>query len=133
MDSTMTLTHQRLYVLALMLLTLLGGPLARGQDFGVSFTPPTNGAAYTAYELYAESTNGAWVGKAWCPAATNKICFKSWELPSNPCRLAIRSKTAETNSVLSDSINFDTRDFVTKTNVLPNPVLPPSFIWVEKL
>lgn len=116
------------------ILALLACPLARCQDFCVRFIPPTNNVAYTAYELHALGTNGVWVGKAWCNASTNQINFKSWELPSNPCKLAVRSKTAETNSVLSESITFDTRDFIIKTNtVLPNPVLPPSFLWVERL
>ena len=102
------------------------------QDFAVSFTPPTNSAPIKAYELLATDATNGWKGVEWVASTTNKICFKSWNLPKNPCLLAVRSVGMTNSSEPSISINFDTRDWTNKP-VLPNPVLPPTFLWVEKL
>lgn len=138
----MTTIHQRSpllrglgYVVAFGIAFKLLGCVAFAQDFAVTFQHPTNSAPIKAYELYAtDSTNGLY-GVTWCNSSTNRILFKSWELRANPCKLMIRSVGETTNSVFSQSINFDTRDFI-RTNpvtVLPNPVLPPTFLLIEKL
>jgi hypothetical protein len=118
-----------------LVIALLIGAVAHAQDYSVSFSHPTNSAPIKSYVLYAQ-TNGIWVGQAWCNGTTNEIAFKSWNLPSNPCQLAIKSfgfdDSISSNSI---SIKFDTADFVVKTNVitLPNPVLPPTFLFIRKL
>ena len=136
----MTTPHQRsqsarklVFALAI---GVLFGVIAHAQDFAVTFQHPTNSAPIKAYELYATDATNGWKGVEWATSATNKICFKSWNLPVNPCRLAIKSKGETGDSVLSESVTFDVLEYKKPTNAPPvpfNPVLPPTFLLIEKL
>ena len=127
--------NNELKILWALVIALLIGVVAHAQDYSVTFSHPTNSAPIKSYVLYAEDS-GTWVGQAWCEGTTNEIAFKSWNLPSNPCQICIKSFGFD-DSISSNSISiiFDTADFaVTNTPTpLPNPVLPPTFLFIKKL
>jgi hypothetical protein len=124
-----------LKVIWALVIALLIGIVAHAQDYCIEYQLPTNSAPIKSVTLYAKgSTN--WIGQEWAWSNTNKINFKSWNLPSIPCQLSMKSVGYDgTVSEFSQSIKFDTADFVI-TNppvILPNPVLPPTFLLIRKL
>jgi len=124
-----------LKILLALVIALLIGIISHAQDYSIEFTAPTNSSVIKSYVLYANDGSN-WIGQEWCNGTTNLIAFKSWNLPKIPCQLAIKSFGFDgSESVFSESIKFDTADFVI-TNVptpLPNPVLPPTFLLIKKL
>ena len=124
-----------LKVIWALVIALLIGLVAHAQDFCVQFTPPVDKSDINSYVLYSSTNKVDWKWQGWCPANTNQINFTSRNLPANPCYLAAKSKTTLSESDFSESIKFDTADFVV-TNAptpLPNPVLPPTFLLIKKL